>query len=65
MSLELGVAIVAVIVSVVSFEVSLRAAKAAERHGRMPVLNPQPVIEAGVPKIRIRNIGNGPALISL
>lgn len=36
MSLELGIAIVAVIVSVVSFEVNLRTAKAAERHGRMP-----------------------------
>jgi hypothetical protein len=62
MSLELGIAVVAVIVSVVSFEVNLRTAKAAERHGRMPVLVPQPFIEAEASKIRIRNIGNGPAL---
>lgn len=62
MSLELGVAIVAVVISAISFEVNLRAAKAAERHGRMPVLIPQPFREAGVYKIRIRNIGNGPAL---
>jgi hypothetical protein len=62
MSLELGIAIVAVIVSVISFEVNLRAAKAAERHGRMPVLIIQPSIEAEVSKIRIRNIGHGPAL---
>src|SRR3984957_5944794 len=62
MSLELGVAVIAVIVSMVSFEVNLRTAKAAERHGRMPVLIPQPLREAEVSKIRIRNIGNGPAL---
>src|SRR3984885_7242558 len=62
MSLELGVAVIAVIVSMVSFEVNLRTAKAAERKGRMPVLIPQPLREAEVSKIRIRNIGNGPAL---
>ena len=62
MSWELGVAVVAVIVSMVSFEVNLRTAKAAERHGRMPVLIPQPFRESEVSKIRIRNIGNGPAL---
>jgi hypothetical protein len=62
MNPELGIAIIAVIVSVISFEVNFRAARAAERHGRMPVLIPQPFKEKGVPSIRIRNIGNGPAL---
>ena len=66
MTVELSVAITAVLVSVISFGVNLRAANAAERHGRMPVLVPQPfeVIEGEqvVAKITIRNIGNGPAL---
>ena len=66
MSLELGVAILALAVSLFSFEVNRRAADAAERHGRMPILNPQPYTEREggreVRRILIRNIGNGPAL---
>ena len=41
MSLELVISVVAVLVSLISFEVNRRAANAAERHGRMPVLTPQ------------------------
>jgi hypothetical protein len=66
MSLELGVAIIALLVSLVSFEVNRRAAAAAERHGRMPILNPQPYQESdggrAAGRLLVRNIGNGPAL---
>lgn len=63
MMLELSIAIVAVLVSVISFEVNRRASSAAERHGRMPVLIPQPMgTKQEVTEIRIRNIGRGPAL---
>jgi hypothetical protein len=58
MSLELVVSVMAVLVSLISFEVNRRAANAAERHGRMPVLAPQ--IEKNA--LVIRNVGNGPAL---
>jgi hypothetical protein len=58
MSLELVVSVIAVVVALISFEVNRRAANAAERHGRMPVLTPQ--IEKSA--IVIRNVGNGPAL---
>jgi hypothetical protein len=64
-SLELGVAIIALLVSLVSFEVNRRAASAAERHGRMPILVPQPIADAAgqaPSRMVIRNIGNGPAL---
>jgi len=55
---ELVVSIIAVLVSLISFEINRRAANAAERHGRMPILTPQ--IEKNA--LVIRNVGNGPAL---
>lgn len=58
MSPELVVSAVAVLVALISFEINRRAANAAERHGRMPVLTPQ--IEENA--LVIRNVGNGPAL---
>jgi hypothetical protein len=58
MSLGLAVSVVAVLVSLISFEVNRRAANAAERHGRMPVLSPRVEKDALI----IRNLGNGPAL---
>lgn len=57
------VSTVALLVSVISFEVNRRAANAAERHGRMPVLIPElqrSPDDVGI--VTIRNIGKGPAL---
>ena len=58
MSPELVVSAIAVLIALISFEVNRRAANAAERHGRMPVLTPQ--IEENA--LVVRNVGNGPAL---
>jgi hypothetical protein len=62
--MELGIAIVAVLVSLISFAVNLRASGAAERHGRMPVLILQSVLDQGGSRglVGVRNIGSGPAL---
>ena len=68
MSGELVVAVLAVVVSAVSFEwnrraaaSTLRIAEAADRHARMPVLTPYvDGRHGGV--LFIRNVGNGPAL---
>lgn len=62
--MELGIAIVAVLVSLISFAVNLRASSAAERHGRMPVLILQSVLDQSGSRgtVGIRNIGSGPAL---
>ena len=54
------IALVALAVSVTSFVVNLRAARRAERHGRMPVLIPVSPIDEH--RITIRNVGNGPAV---
>jgi hypothetical protein len=56
----LGVAAVALVISIVSFILNRSAAERAERHGRMPILVPESPI--GPERIAIRNIGNGPAL---
>jgi hypothetical protein len=54
------IAAVAVIVSIVSFEVNRRGADRAERYTRMPVLLPKSPIQLG--SLTIQNIGNGPAM---
>jgi hypothetical protein len=54
------IAVVAVIVSMVSFEVNRRAAARAEQYSRMPVLLPRSPIKSGT--LSIQNIGKGPAL---
>jgi hypothetical protein len=59
MTAELSVAMVAVLVSVLSFVANHRAATQAERHGRMPVLVVSTYSLAG---ITVRNLGRGPAL---
>ena len=59
MSPELVVSVFAVAVSLISFEVNRRAAKAAERHGRMPVLTSH---FDGPSTLVICNVGNGPAV---
>ncbi len=57
--MELGIAIAAVLVSLISFAINLRASSAAERHGRMPVLILQSVLDqsGSRAKVGIRNIG--------
>src|SRR3954462_10071449 len=50
--------LIAVLVSVVAFQVKWRSAQAAERHGRMPVLIARHAVNA----VGVLNIGNGPAL---
>jgi len=61
--LELGVAIVAVAISLVSFVVNLYASRAADRHARMPVLIPQFYeADGGGHGVSVRNIGRGPAV---
>jgi hypothetical protein len=61
---ELGIAIAAVLVSVISFAINLRASSAAERHGRMPVLVIQSRLDPNGARgtVGVRNIGSGPAL---
>jgi hypothetical protein len=54
----LAVSLIAVLVSVVAFQVNWRSARAAERHGRMPVL----IARHAMGAVGILNIGNGPAL---
>jgi hypothetical protein len=54
----LAVSLLAVVVSVVAFQVNWRTARSAERHGRMPVL----VARHAVGAVGVLNIGNGPAL---
>jgi len=56
MTLELGVAVVAVVISMVSFVVNLYASRAADRHGRMPIL----ITEYFQERVLVRNIGKGP-----
>jgi hypothetical protein len=63
MSLELSVAIVAVIVSLVSFVINFRASQAADRHARMPIVIPQVYeMPGGALRVKVRNIGKGPAV---
>jgi hypothetical protein len=54
----LAVSLIAVLISAVAFQVNWRAAQAAERHGRMPVL----IAAYEVGAVGVLNIGNGPAL---
>jgi hypothetical protein len=54
------IAAIAVIVSVVSFEVNRRAAARTEQYSRMPLLLPRSPIQTGT--LSIQNIGKGPAL---
>ena len=61
--MELGVAIVAVIISLVSFVVNLYASRTADRHARMPVLIAQRYKASdGGHRVSVRNIGKGPAV---
>lgn len=61
--MELGVAIAAVIISLVSFVVNLYASRTADRHARMPVLIAQWYKAAdGGHRVSVRNIGKGPAV---
>jgi hypothetical protein len=61
MTAELTVAIVALVVSMVSFAINYKASSDAERHGRMPVLVPRNDLDrAGV--VIVRNVGRGPAI---
>jgi hypothetical protein len=54
----LAISLIAVLVSLVAFEVNRRSARDAERHGRMPVLIARQAADA----VGVVNVGNAPGL---